>query len=291
MRRRACACAGLGVLLSYCAAPLHALTIYDIQHTTTDGDASVYAGGHHDVTGGIVVHKWGGGQYPRVYLQDPAHTAWGAICVKDWEGAFYNDVEVGDAVNVNNIYVEEFRGNTYLQYSEWYSPDATYSIESGGNQIPDPVLLTVADMPAPIEGPPGQWYVENHDAEPYESMMVRVEYATVGTKGFGKADDNYELIQGDDAAWAADYMNIHKPSNADYDPRIETGVLLESISGVFEQYTYNEWDYYQLCTRSAGDITVARAVPTVSEWGLAVMTLLIISTGSVLVRRLSTCCC
>jgi hypothetical protein len=295
MRKRVCALASLMVSLSFGIASVHAdVTIYDIQHTTTDGDASWYdqPDTYWDVEGGMVVHKWMGG-YGRVYLQDTRYPdpAWNAICVKDWEGDLYDAVEIGDWLSFTQIRVEEYRGNTYLQYSEDHSPNVSYDRWPTGEQPPPPVLLTIADMPAPIEGPPGEWYVENHDAEPYESMMVRVEYVTVGTKGFGKADDNYELHRDGDVGWAADYMNIDKPSNVDYDPRIQTGVLLESISGVFEQYTHllNGWDYYQLCTRSADDIVVARAIPTVSEWGVVVMTLLMISTGSVLFKRVPTC--
>jgi hypothetical protein len=103
----------------------------------------------------------------------------------------------------------------------------------------------------------------------------------------GKAGDNYELIQGSDLAWAADYMNVDKPHTSDYDPRIDTGAQLRSVTGLVEQYTKTSsgWDYYQICTRDAGDIRDAESIPTVSEWGLAVLALLLLTAGKVNFRR------
>ena len=45
----------------------------------------------------------------------------------------------------------------------------------------------------------------DHAAEPLESMFVSLDDVTIGAKDFGKAEDNYELIQGADKAWGTDY--------------------------------------------------------------------------------------
>lgn len=236
------------------------LSIHDVQSTTSDGDASVYNGQIHDVTGGIVTHKWSG-FHDRVYLRDPAHPTWGAIVIKDStaDRALFNNVGVGDWVSFTDIYVEEFRGTTLLQYSPSLAPGVAYAVQSTGNPVPDPALLTAADLAVPVD---------HAASEPYESMVVRLENVTVGQKGLGKAGDNYELIQGGDVAWGADYMNID--AGAPYDPRIVTGAQLESITGLVEQYTKltDGWDYYQLCTRSAADIVPEPATLTLVAVGL-----------------------
>lgn len=220
------------------------LSIYDIQFNTTDGDQSIYDAQIHDVVGGIVTHKWSGFN-DRVYLQDPAHPAWGGICVKDSEGDLFAAVQVGDWVSFENVYIEEYRGTTTLQYRRDLAPDVTFTIESSGHPLPEPLLLTAADLPVPVD---------HAASEPYESMLVRLEDVTVGALDLGKAGDNYELIQGDDVAWGTDYMNID--AGGPYHPLIHTGAVLTSITGIVEQYTKLSagWDYYQLMTRSGADI-------------------------------------
>jgi hypothetical protein len=252
------------------------LTIHEIQSNTSDGDASVYVGQVVDCAGGVVVGKFRGTRY-RIILQDPTSPdGWGGIQVKDWtNNDLYNNVEIGDWVALTDVLVEEFVGNTMLQWQTPYNPG--FTIVSQGNPAPEPVLLTAADVA----------YPPNHSVtERYEHMRVRLQDVTVGQKDLGKADDNYELIQGSDIAWAADYMNMD--AGAPYDPRIETGVRLSSITGMLEQYTYapENWDYYQVCTQSAADIVVAEAeaVPSVSEWGIVVMTLCLLAAGTILVR-------
>ncbi len=221
------------------------LSIYDVQANTSDGDASIYDGQIHNITGGIVTHKWVGWQ-TRVYIRNPDFPEWGAICVKDWEdGDLFNAVELGDWISFGNILIEEHRGTTLLQFDRTASPDVTFSIDSENNPVPEETLLTAADLIIPVD---------HAASEPYESMVVRLENVTVGTMDLGKADDNYELIQGDDVAWGADYMNVD--AGGPYHPWIYTGAQLDSITGLVEQYTRlsSGWDYYQLLTRSSADI-------------------------------------
>jgi len=244
---------GLAVLVAEWAlvaavvADAHAahLSIYDIQANTSDGDASAYNGEIQNVAGGVVTHVWHGFN-DRVYLQDPAHPTWGAIVVKDGEGGELADnVQVGDWVSFENIFIEEYRGTTFLQYRRSFAPDVAFTVESTGNPVPGPELLSAAVLAYPAD---------HGSTEPYESMLVSLQGVVVGQKDFGKAGDNYELIQESGLAWGTDYMNVD--AGAAYDPRIVSGAELAYLTGLVEQYTRETdgWDYYQLMTRSAADI-------------------------------------
>ena len=76
------------------------------------GDASIYDGQTHDVFGGIVTHKWASFGKPRIYLRDPSHPEWGAICAKDWTtgGDLLNGVALGDWISFDQVVIEENRG-------------------------------------------------------------------------------------------------------------------------------------------------------------------------------------
>ena len=247
-----------GLALMSSSAPGHAdeLSIYDVQYTTDPSGASPYDGQTHNVDGGIVTHVWSGWQ-DRVYLQDPNDPdGWGAIVVKDWNGGLFSSVNLGDWVSFDNVAIDEYRGTTFLQYDG----TGTYTIASTGNPVPEPKLFTAAGLAAPTysAGPPPGWFVADHDSEPFESMVVTLNDVQVGAKDLGKASDNYELWQGTDVAWAADYMNVD--AVGDYHPWIETGAEFESVTGIVEQYTRSydppadSWDYYQLLTRSTADL-------------------------------------
>jgi len=238
------------------------LSIFDIQSSTSDGDASIYSGQIQDVLGGVVTHIWHGFN-DRVYLHDPGSGTWGGIVVKDGEGGeLANSVSVGDWVSFGAILIEEYRGTTFLQYRRSSAPDVTFTVESSGNAMPAPVALAAADLPVPV----------NHaSSEPYESMLVSLGALTIGTMDLGKAGDNYELLQGSDVAWGADYMNVD--AGAPYDPRIVTGAEFSSVTGLVEQYnkTSDGWDYYQLLTRSAQDIVPEPATGCLLATGLAML--------------------
>ncbi len=279
--------------IAACAAPASAdpLTIYELQSNTTDGDASVYDTQTIDCVGGIVVGKFPGYRY-RIALQDPANaTGWGGIQVKDWTNdELYNNVEIGDWVSLTNMLVEEYRGNTMLHWQPPYTPG--FTVVSQGNPLPAPIALTASQIPAPVyDDETGGWFVENHDAEPYEAMRVTVGDVTVAQMGLGKAADNYELSQDSDLLWAADYMNADLEPPNEYDSRIVTGASFASVTGMLEQYKNpdTDWDYYQLCTASAADIAEhGDGVPTVSAWGAIVMLLLLLTAGTVLYTRRQT---
>lgn len=243
------------------------LTIYQIQSDTQDGDASMLDAEIVDCLGGVVVAKLETTR-PRLILQDPDYPdGWGGIQVKDpGEVGAFDGVEVGDWVSLTNVQVEEFRGTTFLQ---WYADnDPSLTVKSRSNPLPPPIEVSVGDIPAPLYEPndPNGWYVENHDAEPYESMRLIVRDVVVTENGLGKGNppDNYRLQHDPNdpngaSCWASDYSNTDIDPDPDnpYHPFVDVGRQFCGITGVFEQYTKlsTGWDYYQLITLSSADLT------------------------------------
>jgi hypothetical protein len=234
------------------------LSIYQIQHTEDPNGVSPYDGELVACTGGVCVGKFPGSR-PRVVLQDPEYPdSWGGIQVKDWTGTdLFDNVAVGDWVALNNVLVEEYRGTTFLQWDTLY--ESQYTIVSEGNPLPPYLEVSVSEIPAPVYHPEDDgWYVENHDAEPYESMRLIVRDVTVTAMDLGKAVDNYNLqsAEGDDC-WATDYMN-EDIGPWGYHPFVGIGQHFCAVRGVLEQYTriVNGWDYYQLVTMTSADLAI-----------------------------------
>ncbi len=230
------------------------LTIYEIQYTADPLGSSPYDASIVDCAGGIVVDKFTRG-LPKLTLQNPSYPdGWGGIQVKDWTGSsdLYDGVSVGDWVSLSNVLIEEYRGNTILQYKAENSPG--FQVTSTGNPIPLHKVVAMSEIAAPIEGPPGEWYVADHSAEKYEAMLLKVENVTVTAMDLGKALDNYNLNNADGDCWGADYMN--EDIGEDYHPYVHVGSHFVSVSGIFEQYTKDQWDYYQLVTTSTEDLEV-----------------------------------
>jgi hypothetical protein len=237
------------------------LSIYDIQYTADPNGESPQNGNVVDCKGGIVTHKSPSGR-PRLIIQDPAYPAgWGAIQVKDLFGTgVFEDVNIGDWISLTNVLVEEFKGTTFLQYMQ--ENNAGFEILSSGNSLPTPLVVTVDQIAAPIEGL-DTWLVANHNAEEYEAMLIKVVNVNVKDIGYGKAFDNYILAGNFDPnliCWASDYMNTDKEKGLIYHPIIEPGKNFCGVTGVLEQYTDLQdgiyYDYYQLLTTSTDDFTV-----------------------------------
>lgn len=258
-------CPGLVALVALVGllhADAAAVPIYDIQYVDLAVDPegnSPYSGQIVDCQGGIVVHRYAGTR-PKLTLQDPAHPdGWGGIFVKDWTVGqdMFNAVSVGDLVSFTNVQVEEYRGNTLLRYET--ANNSGYTIISSGNPLPPPRLVSLDDIAAPIEGPPGDWYVADHSAERYEAMRLTVENVTVTALDLGKASDNYNL-NGSADAWAGDYMN--EGAVGDYHPLVSVGQHFDRVTGILEQYTKLNygWDYYQLLTTTSDDLAVDSGV-------------------------------
>jgi hypothetical protein len=237
-------------------------SIYDLQYQSDPEDLnSPHVGEDVNCLGGIVIHKFPG-KNPKVTLYDPNNPdGWGGIAIKDFTTAkeFYNAVNIGDWVSFTHTTVEEYNGNTQLKFED----KSGFVVESTGNDLPEPILIEPNDITAPIyQTSPEGWLVENHNAEKYEAMLVRVENIIVTEKDLGKAEDNYSLESFENAGpndlcWTSDYMN-EEVEEDDYHRFVSLGSRFCSVTGIIEQYdgykNYYEWDYYQLLTTYTGDL-------------------------------------
>lgn len=241
------------------------LTIPEIQYTESADGASPYNGSVVDCAGGIVVFIREAGR-PRLVLRDPnALDGWGGIQVKGWTSDAFVDVNVGDWVELEQTFVEEARGMTFLQYWD-ENPDGTQPIlrvTSQGHSLPRPLHVDVNEIRAPeYEALDDVWVVTDYGAERWESMVLQIRDVDVVEKGLGKALDNYELqsfhepTDPNARCWGADYFNrdLQKPDL--YLPGIEVGRRFRAVTGVLEHYANlgDGYDYYQLLTLSAESV-------------------------------------
>jgi hypothetical protein len=237
-------------------------SIYDLQYQSEPEDLnSPHVGEDVNCIGGIVIHKYPGGK-PKVTLYDPNYPdGWGGIAIKDWtdDKDFYNTVNIGDWVSFTHTTVEEFKGNTQLKFED----KSGFVVESTGNDLPEPILIEPNDITEPVyqTSPEEGWFVENHNAEKYEGMLVQVKNVVVTRMWIGKDSDNYALRDydkpNDPNCWAADYMN-EEVEEDDYHRFVDLGSRFCSVTGIIEQYdgykNSYEWDYYQLLTTYTGDL-------------------------------------
>ncbi len=239
-----------------------ALSIYEIQYTTDPNGASSYEGSVVDCNGGIVIHIKPGPP-AKLTLYDPNYPdAWGGIMAKDpYSADVFTDVNVGDWVSLTNVKVEEVVGTTFLQYIE--DNDPCYTVVSHNNPLPKPITVRVGQIKAPVEGTL-EWVVEDHSAEKYEAMLLKVVDVNVDGQGYGKAEDNYILQSNRDpnSCWAADYMN-EEVEEDDYHRFVDVGSRFCGVTGILEQYTGTKYsvhyDYYQLLTTNTEDFTITQA--------------------------------
>ena len=237
------------------------LSIYEIQYTADANGTSPQHGNIVDCLGGIVTHKPPTGR-PRLIIQDPNYPdGWGAIQVKDlYSTGVFIDVNIGDWVSLANVEVEDNKGTTFLQYIE--DNNANFTIVSTNNPLPEPLVVAVDQIAAPVEGL-DSWLVTDHNAEKYEAMLIKVINVNIKDTGYGKAYDNYILASNADPnliCWTSDYMNADKDKGLIYHPNIETGRNFCGVTGILEQYIGEQdgisYDYYQLLTTSTEDFTI-----------------------------------
>ena len=237
------------------------LSIYEIQYTADANGTSPQHGNIVDCLGGIVTHKPPTGR-PRLIIQDPNYPdGWGAIQVKDlYSTGVFIDVNIGDWISLTNVEVEDNKGTTFLQYIE--DNNANFTIVSTNNPLPEPLVVAVDQIAAPVEGL-DSWLVTDHNAEKYEAMLIKVINVNVKDTGYGKAYDNYILASNADPnfiCWTSDYMNADKDKGLIYHPNIETGRNFCGVTGILEQYIGEQdgiyYDYYQLLTTSTEDYTI-----------------------------------
>ena len=261
MKKRAIVLTFVVIYCSAINALAKPLSIYEIQYTTDPNGTSPLHGNIIDCIGGIVTHIPPTGR-PRLVIQDPNYPdGWGAIQVKDlYSTGVFADINVGDYVSLTNVEVEDNKGTTFLQYIE--DNNAGFTIVSKNNSIPRPLTVTVEEITAPLEGF-DSWIVPDHNAEKYESMLIKIINISVKDTGYGKAYDNYILQSSIDSnltCWASDYMNSDKDKGPIYHPYTEIGQNFCGVAGVLEQYTTESdgiyYDYYQLLTTSTEAFTI-----------------------------------
>ena len=237
------------------------LSIYEIQYTADANGTSPQHGNIVDCLGGIVTHKPPTGR-PRLIIQDPNYPdGWGAIQVKDlYSTGVFIDVNIGDWISLTNVEVEDNKGTTFLQYIE--DNNANFTIVSTNNPLPEPLVVAVDQIAAPVEGL-DSWLVTDHNAEKYEAMLIKVINVNVKDTGYGKAYDNYILASNADPnfiCWTSDYMNADKDKGLIYHPNIDPGRNFCGVTGILEQYIGEQdgiyYDYYQLLTTSTEDYTI-----------------------------------
>ena len=253
---------GIWVVCIGCVLPCIAqgalLTIPEIQYTESADGASPYNGQVVDCAGGIVVFKREA-KRPRLVLHDPnAPDGWGGIQIKGWASDAFDNVNLGDWVEIEQTFVEEARGVTFLQYWD-ENPDGSQpllKVASMGHDLPRPLPVDVNEIKAPEYLPSEDaWVATDLGAERFESMIVQVRDVVVVERDLGKALDNYALQSIADPnahCWGADYFNQDREDEDLYLPAIEVGQRFRAVTGVLEQYTNlgKGYDYYQLLTLS-----------------------------------------
>lgn len=239
------------------------VSIYDIQYPPADADGlSPMHGAVVDCVGTVVYIT--AFRKPKVILYDGVHqNGWGGIILKDWTFNLRGnpDIVPGNEILFHNVEVEDFDGTTFLQYGMNGRP-SSYTVLGTGRPLPEAIPVRVADLQAPVEGPAGEWHIDNHNAEKYEGMFVRVIDVEVSALDQGKALDNYALAVDPNVAdpqvcWASDFVNEDLPYTGKYHDLVQIGRHFCGVTGFVEQYT--AWsdgfyfDYYQIITTATGD--------------------------------------
>lgn len=188
-------------------------------------------------TGGIVTHKF----RQRIILQDPSlGSEWAAIEVRGYP-VYPTGIAVGDQVDFDNVYVEEYRGVTTLQY---YSA-SSHVVHSSGHPLPPPLSLSdwTLRFPADLAA-----------TERYASMLVALNGPLSITDLYlGAHLDNYSILgPSGQTVWGSDYAN----TDIDSTFYVSAGTCYGRIVGIVQRYAYDGWDYYQLLPRMIDDYLV-----------------------------------
>jgi hypothetical protein len=214
-----------------------AYNIYQLQHSGPEWNwQSPLQGEIVKCTGGIVTHKF----RQRIVIQDPSlGSEWAAIEVRGYP-VYPTGISIGDQVDFDNVYVDEYRGVTTLQY---YSA-SSHVVNSGGHPLPAPVPVSARTLRYPAHP---------EDTEKYASMLVSFGGpVSVGDLNQGAHQDNYTLLgQSGDIVWGSDYAN----TDIDSTYYVSSGDCYVRLVGLVQRYTYDGWDYYQLLPRGIGDYT------------------------------------
>jgi len=237
------------------------VSIYDIQYPPADANGlSPMHGEIVDCVGTVVYVT--AFKKPRIILYDGVHyDGWGGIILKDWTFGLRDnpDIVPGNEVHFQNVEVEDYAGTTFLQYGK-DGRSSSYSVIGTDSPLPEVIPVRVGELEAPVEGPVDQWPIDNHDAECYEGMFVKVIDVNVVSLDQGKALDNYALTSNVDpnTCWAVDnFTNEDLPDLSKYHELVQIGQVFCGVTGFVEQYTATDdgifFDYYQIVTTVTSD--------------------------------------
>ena len=195
-------------------------TITEIQQTAAPDGASPMAGMSVN-TGGMVTGITATNGY---FIQDGSG-AWSGIYVFSDPGS----LAIGDVITLTGN-VTEFNGQTQLV-------DVTnlVTVSSGGTPVPTDINTPEAN------------------SEPYESVLVRVQNASVESSGpFGQftVSDGNGTVLVDDVIFAYPFV-VGETYNI-------TGVL---------QYAFNEW---RVLPRMMGDVDIISGIPSLSQLNITI---------------------
>ncbi|MBZ0183390.1 MAG: T9SS type A sorting domain-containing protein [Melioribacteraceae bacterium] len=217
------------------------LTIQDIQYSPYGSGFSAFNGYSVTVSGVVTADTSDFGT--RVYIQN-GNDPWSGIRVF---GTNAYQLKKGDNVTVTGEVFENFS----VTQIGTLTNGAAVTVNSSGNAVPEPVVLSTGDIATVAGGTP--------DAEQYESMLIKYENLTVsaqsadGGSNFGEiyvtdgsGDTRVELEDGNHP-----YNNGSTADLQDDDPNffVETGNTFESISGIM----YFSFGNYKLNPRQESD--------------------------------------
>ena len=190
------------------------VSIYDIRYTTDASGDSLYINEQVRVSG-IVTAIDSLPDFTGYFLQDNSST-WNGIYVYDPDR---DSTQLGDSLTIVATVAEYYNVTQVSSVVE-------YIENSTGNTLPDPLVITTGET----------------DFEPYESILVTVEYAECINNNLGY--DEVELNDGSGAIIADDYI---------YDYTDTVVFTISNIYRVTGVMYYSSGDY-KIFPRDANDI-------------------------------------
>ena len=220
----------LSSILLFITAILFATTIYDIQYTTTPGPDNTYPSpfdGQTVTVEGIVTAIGFSGYNDNFFISMPEGGAWKGVLVYM---AGDTTIVVGDEVEIIGT-VEEYYGLTEIS---GYSLPITVTLLSSGNPVPDPVVVTCADLqPEGVGEPYESVLIELHDVVVVEEQSNYGEWDVTDGTGIAQIDDGFFYLE-----------NVQPPIV------ITIGMEWAIIRGILD-YSYDE---YGLNPRTPDDL-------------------------------------
>ena len=175
----------MSLVLFLFVGSLSATTIYDIQYTTIPGPYNTYPSpleGQTVTVEGVVTAIGFGGYLDNFFISMPEGGAWKGLYIYY---ATDTTLVVGDMVEVEGEVTE------YYGFTEIANPTSV-TLLSSGNPVPDPVVVTCADLqPEGVGEPYESVLIELHDLIVVEEQISYGQwYVTDGT-GIAQIDDGF----------------------------------------------------------------------------------------------------